>query len=390
MTFRGKLIFVSTLGATLLLSSCGQMVQLANQLIDQSQHRAQMQGPSADSLVQVARVYAEGHRHAAGSSAALAVDPLADGSEQEQEYKSQITLDLLNKDYDSLEKEAHASLSPAARFAGGTWHVFGYYEALSAPPDPNATDAEWNAQINAIKAWVAARPNSSAARIALAAVYDDFGHKARGGGYADTVSADGWRLLDERLALTAKTLVDAAKLPEKSPYWFSLMFDVALTQGWDKSQAKALLDAAISFEPSYYHAYRQYGNFIAPKWYGEEGDAQAFAEQVATQIGGEQGDFVYFEIASTLACGCDTEQDRAHLQGFSWPQVKSGYAAMEPLYGHASLKTNRFAYMAVLETDKASAQAAFAVIGNNQAPDTWPSRAYFFQSKAWAQYPGAQ
>jgi hypothetical protein len=390
MTFREKLGLVFTLGATLLLSSCGTTIQLANQLI--SQNRAQTQGPGADSLVQVARAYAQGHHSTSAPSAALpAVDPSADGAEQEQQYKSQIALDLVNKNYDALEKEAGADLSPTARFAGGSWRVFGYYEELSAPPAPDtASDAAWNAQIDAIKAWVAARPNSSAARIALAAVYDNWGQKARGGGYADTVSDDGWRVYNERLAMTAKTLVDAAKLPEKSPYWFSVMFDVALAQGWEKSQAKALLDAAISFEPSYYHAYRQYANFIAPKWYGEEGDAQAFTEQISTQIGGEEGDFVYFELASTLACGCDVEQDRAHLQSLSWPRIKSGYAAMEHLYGHSSLKTNRFAYMSVLETDKQSAQAAFAVIGNNPSPDTWPSQTYFLQSKAWAEYPGGQ
>lgn len=159
---------------------------------------------------------------------------------------------------------------------------------------------------------------------------------------------------------------------------------VALAQGWNKSQAKELLDAAIAFEPRYYHTYRLYANYLLPKWYGEEGDVQAFAEQVSTQIGGEEGDFVYFEIATTIACGCDTSQDKVELQGLSWPQIKNGYAAMEHLYGDSSLKTNRFAYLAVIENDRPTAAAALAVIGDNWNRDAWPNQTYFLQAEVWA------
>jgi hypothetical protein len=55
--------------------------------------------------------------------------------------------------------------------------------------------------------------------------------------------------------------------------------DVALSEGWDKAQAKELLDAAVAFEPTYYNVYREYLNFLLPKWYGEPGEAEAFAEQ---------------------------------------------------------------------------------------------------------------
>jgi hypothetical protein len=253
------------------------------------------------------------------------------------------------------------------------------------PTGDNATDGDWKAQIDALKAWVAARPESAAARIALADAYGGWGYKARGGGSADTVTDEGWRLYNERYAMAASVLVDAAKLKEKSPYWYSVMGYVARAQGWSKSQAKELLDAAVAFEPGYYHVYRQYANFLLPKWYGEQGDAQAFAEQVSAQIGGEEGDFVYFELATTLACGCDTSEDKAELQGLSWPRIKSGYAAMEHLYGDSNLKMNRFAYLAVIENDQPTAAATLAVIGDNWNRDAWPDQLHFLEAKAWAE-----
>lgn len=386
MTFRGKLALAFTLGATLLLSSCGQAVQLANQLVSQNRTRPQVQAPGADDLLRIARAYAQGrHSSAATPVKPASADASADGSVQEENYKDQIAADFAREDYDALEKAAHADLSPTARFAGGTWRVWGYYEGLATPPaGGKATDDDWNTQINALKAWVAARPDSSAARIALAEAYDNFGAKARGAGYADTVSDEGWQLYNERLALSANTLVGAAKLKEKSPYWFTVMYDVAAAEGWDKSQFKELLDASISFEPSYYHSYRLYAQYIQPKWFGQEGDAQAFAEQISAQIGGEEGDFVYFELATTLACGCDKDDDQNAIQSLSWPKIKSGYAAMEHLYGRSSLKTNRFAYLAFLENDRTTAQAAFNATNYHWDQRAWPSYNTFLQAEAWA------
>jgi hypothetical protein len=391
MTYRERISFALVLGSAFLLGSCGRMANLAAALIN-AQGQAQDAASDADHLVQVARTYATGHKSHAQPAALGTTEnqtelgsSRADGTDQEAEYKNDIMMDLVRKNYDALDKAARENRVPSARFAGGTWKAWGFYEGLNEPPTgDSATNDDWEAQIDALKAWVAARPESAAARIALADAYGKWAWKARGSGYANTVSGEGWQLYSERYAIAASILVDAAKLREKSPYWYSVMQGVALAQGWNKSQAKALLDAAIAFEPSYYHAYREYVNFVLPKWYGEEGDGQTFAEEVSTQIGGEQGDFVYFELATTIACGCDTAQDRTELQSLSWPKIKSGYAAMKHLYGDSSLKTNRFAYLAVVENDKPTAAATLAVIGDAWNPKVWPSHVYFLQARAWA------
>src|SRR5579862_5154856 len=387
MTLGEKLSLSFVLCAVFLISSCGYVRALADQA------QSQTQSPDANRLIALARAYAQGAHPAAAQTIGkqvLVSSASADGTQQDAEYKNEIMMDLVRKDYDALEKAAQEDRSPSARLSGGTWRVWSFYDGVDIPPGgDDASDDDWNARIDALKAWATARPQSSAAQLALAGIYDDFGRKARGGGYADSVSDDGWKLYNERLALAQSALENAAKLKEKSPYWYSLMYEIALAQGWDKSQAKQLLDAAISFEPSYYHVYRQQANYLLPKWYGQPGDAQAFADQVSNQIGGEQGDFVYFEIASTVVCGCDPD-DAAQLQSFSWPRIKSGYAALEHLYGYSSLKANRFAFMALTANDKQSAQATFQVIGDNWNADVWHTQADFLKAKFWAEGPQGQ
>ena len=61
---------------------------------------------------------------------------------------------------------------------------------------------------------------------------------ARGSGYSDTVSESGWNLFGKRVELGKSTLLGAARLKEKCPYWYEAMQKVALAQGWQKQQAR--------------------------------------------------------------------------------------------------------------------------------------------------------
>ncbi len=101
-------------------------------------------------------------------------------------------------------------------------------------------------------------------------------------------------------------------MKERCPYWYEAMQRVALALGWEKRQARELLDAAAAFEPSYYHFYRQYANVLLPEWYGEDGETQAFAEEVSKHLGDPDGPIVYFEVVSLLAGQCQTSERYPH------------------------------------------------------------------------------
>jgi len=174
-----------------------------------------------------------------------------------------------------------------------------------------------------------------------------------------------------------------AKLKEKCPYWYQAMQGVALAQGWDKSQARKLFDAAAAFEPTYYHYYRLYANYLLPKWYGEPGESEAFAEEISDHVGGQQGKFIYFEIASLVACQCDSED--SHIENLSWPKIKEGYVTLGQLYGYSTLKMNRFARMAVAAHDKAAAQQIFTTLGNDWDRTVWKSSLDFVNARNWAE-----
>lgn len=340
----------------------------------------------SQTLLQIAREYRPSNR----VNPVLSTAPLtekrqasAETLQTEQEYESPIKQYFSQGNFDQLEKAASEARDRKDRVVGGVWKIFDFYDAVNKTfigehPD----ESDWKMYLDIVKQWVAAKPESATARISLAQAYLGYAWQARGGGYANTVTSESWELHGERVALAGATLAEAARLKQKCPYWYEMMQNVALAQGWDKAQARQLMDQAVASEPGYYHYYREYANFLQPKWYGDAGEVETFAEEVSDQVGGPEGEFLYFEIASLVACQCDSE--KTALQNMSWPKIKRGYAALEQLYGVSNLKSNRFASMAFKAEDKLAAREAFVQMGNDWEKKVWMSSEKFENARAWA------
>jgi hypothetical protein len=163
------------------------------------------------------------------------------------------------------------------------------------------------------------------------------------------------------------------------------MQNISRAEAWSKSDEKALFDQAISFEPGFYYFYQNHAQFLLPKWYGAEGETQAFINDVTAGVPEIDGSMLYFELTDSVACQCDPDRDT--LKDISWSKVKEGYANLERLYGTVNVKNNRYAYMAYMSRDKAAAEHAFALIGDNPDHGVWHDQDAFETAKGWATAP---
>ena len=218
---------------------------------------------------------------------------------------------LLREDWVGLDKMAEEVRLSKARFPGGGWKLTRFYEALKVPRE---SDRDWQNQLALLQRWTTARPHSITAPVALADAYLGYAWAARGSGYANTVTDQGWQLFRDRSQQAEKELVDAAALSSKCPHWYELMQEVTLALGADKEQHRAIFEKAITFEPLYFAYYQTHALALLPKWEGEPGDTEAFAEETYSRVGGEQGAYLYFEIVSNL-CG---RRGDFSPQGYSW------------------------------------------------------------------------
>ncbi len=281
------------------------------------------------------------------------------------------------ENFNQLEVIAAKARSEKEHFLGGAWKLNVFYTTIQGPGSLTATDAVWTEHMERLQRWIDAKPESITPRVAQAQAYLRFAWKARGKGYSDTVTSDGWKLFEERVQQAKETLEKAETASTKDPQWYHDMQIVALAQGWDRSQTDDLLQRASSFEPSYFYFYTAHANYLLPKWYGKPGEAETFAQTIADRLGGQEGNAVYFEIALLENC-CKAKQQMPNL---SWDRVKQGFAALEQLYGSTNHELNAIAFMAARQKDSEFGQQIFARIGDNWDEAVWGSKVKFDKSR---------
>jgi hypothetical protein len=317
---------------------------------------------------------------ASGLSGDLSADVLAT-----KKYASTVAQMLQQEEFEELDCVADRARSSKERFSGGTWKIHELYAGLYTPvqyPAKHATQEDWSNLLQRLERWETARPKSITARVALARTYIKYAYDARGGGFADTVSDSGWKLFGERIVKAKQILDEASTLPTKCPEWYVDMLLIAQNQSWEVADTRALFEQADKFEPGYYYYARVFAVYLFPQWSGQKGDTEQFTKEIADRIGGDQGDILYFQVASSeyVICGCDDGPQ------MSWERIERGFEASEKRYGVSLLNLNRIAYLATHfgSLDPIVADKAITHIGEQWDPETWGKKEDFEAMKEWA------
>jgi hypothetical protein len=316
----------------------------------------------------------------ASAPGVIAQEPAPESSEVQDSSARLLhaqVLDLFQSgQYGQIEALGQQLRTQRLRFRGGAWQLIVLYGAIDSPGSMTATDADWQALLTKLQNWIASDQASPTPRIALARAYLTFAWKARGNGFANTVTPQGWALFRQRVQSARATLEEASSLSTDCPEWYRAMQTVALAQGWSRPQVEVLAQAALTHEPEYYYFALAEANYLLPKWYGKPGDTEAYTAQVADAAGGREGDILYFLVASRLNC-CKRAQAPALVE----TREQQGFAALDQLYGSTNRERNEAAFLALRAGDTTAAQALFARIGNDWSASVWRSKARFDASR---------
>ena len=294
-----------------------------------------------------------------------------------RELKASLADYLLHDKYDEIERVADKIRTDKTRLDGGGWLLKQLYFGLEAA---NGTTPEEH--IAELKAWIAVRPQSITAHVALAKAYTSYAWLARGSGGGDTVTAERRKRFTERIAEAKRVLDESANMTPMDPEWFAEMQTVAQAQSWDAERAASLFNKAVTFEPSYFYFYKYHASYLLPKWDGQENEAAAFAKKSANAVGGPEGDFLYFHIAMVVLAANNGKADTGQID---WERLQRGYQAQRDLYGIVSFDKNQFAVMAWRFRDRAVAAPIFHEIGDDWSKEVWGNRTRFEAARAWAE-----
>jgi len=302
-------------------------------------------------------------------------------SESEGHLIHDVRAQLIAEKFDEIDRTADAFRREKSRWVGGGWKLGTLYTALDAPHQTEKDTADHLAHL---EHWMRQRPESITARVALATSLTRWAWVARGNGTADKVSEEGWQLFNQRIQEAQIVLEGSRDMKAMCPQWYAEEMIVGLAQGWDKRRMKEIFDRAIQFEPDFQHFYKERANYLMPKWYGSELDPVKFAKDMADHRGGDMGDWLYYEIASSIISRSNGGWLNAHVNALDWPRIQRGYHVLNAQFGISRGEQNEFAYMAYRFKDAGIAQQQFAAIGSDWTRGVWRQRAFFDRARDWA------
>jgi len=290
---------------------------------------------------------------------------------------------LLHGDFESLDAYGAALVKSKARFPGGGWRLQRFGDALEGcPTGADSPDSEWQAHLDRLKTWMARFPHSKVAPGVTGLAWTDFAWKARGTGFAPSVTREGWRLFEDRLK-GGRAILESAPAEARSPLWYSAMQTVALGQGWAREAYDNLFAQALANEPRYQNFYFRKAYYLQPRWHGVEGESEAFAATAADALGGEAGDQVFALVMLNLSAYDSVKEWRkAHAR--DWPRMKRGLASLRKEFGTGLHLENLCLKAAGYAGDLDFARGSAEVVGDHMDPDVWNTRAGFLDFQDWA------
>lgn len=288
---------------------------------------------------------------------------------QQRAYVKTQLIRLFDGEFAELEKEAATPSFPGVEINGlspdeAFYACFSYSEWNDNP--------EWERFFAQLDKWDVAHPNSPHAGLARALAFISYAWDARGTGWADSVTEEGWRLYGERLQVAAKALKgsEANGGPNYPAYW-KARITLARAQNVPAADTLEFAETALNRFPEDASLYSGVCVYLLPRWHGAPGQWESWLKMQAThRRWGEAGmpPRLYARIVWRL-CRQLYDEPIFTNESLLWPKTLEGLDELCAAYPESTYWRTARARLASVAHDKdAFLRAARSM---NRSFDTW-------------------
>jgi len=291
----------------------------------------------------------------------------------DMEAMSRQTMELLRKkQYEKLEKQAADLRKGKEVYASGRWKLDIFYRSFSEPAHGKFKQEDFDERIKLVEAWIKERPDDIASRVALAGLYQKFAWFARGGGYANTVKEEGWKLMAERNAIALKILNELRAKPQHDPRMYFLLLQVAKDESFEKPKFEEIFQASLKEFPTYRSSYYSKVLALQPRWGGEDGEWEAFIKDEADKLKGVEGDKLYAQLIwAVIYPGWYSGENLFRTFKLDVPRALAGMAAIRKQYPQSLEALSANCSMAIQSGDYELAAKLFLELEGRVDHDVW-------------------
>lgn len=253
-----------------------------------------------------------------------------------------------------LKEERYADLDAVyAHMAKTPDRLPDFYARLGAG---ESGKKEYERALGGLERWLKASPQSVPARLALAQLYVNYAWYARGSGWADSVTEEGRKAMQERLDKAKTLLQEAADLGARDPHLASVRLSVLLGSGGDGATARKVAAEGLALAPTDPAGLRaSMVMFLLPRWHGEPGEAGRYLREESRRTGDTT--LLGRELAGQVAfLGAGLEEEL----GFTWPELRK--SLRQALASDSSAVPSALLFMAATHRDRETAREALRAL----------------------------
>lgn len=254
-----------------------------------------------------------------------------------------------NSKFDKLDSIISNISNPDCKLQDGrpaiNFVMFGFQDAFERINN-------WELVLQKIQALKNAKPNTAYPILVEAQYWVTYAWIARGGGFADSVTPEGWKLFRERLTKANAVLVNNKKIASTLPDWYGLM--VAVNTGLNSSQEeqdKYFIEGFTRYK-TYLPLYIAKRNSIEPKWGGSWQAVDNFINWAANNTKSTEGLSLYSRLYFGVFDNMLRDANFWEATLVSWPKFQQGFEDLIRLNPKSLFHLNVYASMACEAGDK--------------------------------------
>jgi hypothetical protein len=170
--------------------------------------------------------------------------------------------------------------------------------------------------------------------------------KARGSGYANTVTSDGWKKFGQQLALAERHLNQAWQMELRDPDLAVVGLKIELGQAKGRAVAERWFERAMALDPNHYDACSSMAYYLEPKWHGSEQECLRFARKcVQSEVWGGRVPLILADTHHKMAAWKKQAESPAYWgRPEVWTDIRDSYEKFFRLNTDPESRRFRHAY----------------------------------------------
>lgn len=277
--------------------------------------------------------------------------------------------DLLRQGkFDELEKIGDDLRAKNSKYRNGRGRLWRYtWTALSDDHD-KMNEEDYQRSFGWLEAWLKAHPKSINARLSMANVWEKYAFFARGGRVAPQTAEAQLKMFAERSERASKYLDEIEEITDQVDNVYRRL-RIELSKGAGEKPDVNLVYDGLKDDPKNLELVHGMAICLLPRWFGEPGELEKFADEVVRRTKKTCGQMQY--VTAAVAVKEFLKSYLLDTHDFDYARLKQGFRDLERLYPESREHLDDEVHFAFMADDLETVYANMAKLGDHPHPDSW-------------------